>query len=327
MRDGDERYMAQETADFSGNINLSPITKKFPFWSFLIDYTQDVGTPPHMLSIIFSTIVAEAARAKNLTFVMNGQGGNQGLSFEGVSSHASLSQYRSDLRYCLGDRLSTTEFAKSLIKATYGSGRKRLKTWSGSDQKAVMKIANERTWLSHDFVKNVNGYDLLKEHYFGTDKQIEGEFKLRKQLKPGKHCRLGLWNQIGTRHDIIFIDPTRDKRFLELLVSFPNHIFNRKGDSKFLFKQAFKGNVSPKVMDYKKQGRNLADLINRYQDDLKHMDSLLKLKENDELFNEMIDPKKLRTFYEAFEGEVGYSNAKIIELTYKSTSLLQALLL
>ncbi|MFY0594470.1 asparagine synthase-related protein [Roseivirga sp.] len=327
IKEGDEREFAQATADFNGNIHLDLVTKSEPFWSFMSKYTKDFGVPPHMTGVLFADILAESGHDKGMTHLMIGQGGNQSLTFEGTPSHSSLRQYQNDLSEGLKYNLNLQEFCVLLSKSIVASGKKVFDQASRTRQKRVRKIIDKMTLLSDEFIKSVNGYELFEEHLYGKKSRInEGEFKFRKKLKIGSHCRLGLWNQIGTRYDIVFIDPTRDKYLLELLTSFPNHIFNRKGEQKYLFKQAFKDKIPNKVINYQKKGINLSDLINRYQDDMDNLDALIKSKMNTPLYNELIDPKKLLNFQNALKSKRYDPETFVPELYQKGVSLFHALL-
>ena len=138
MKEGDESEFAQAIADFNGNVNLSLVTKDVPWWDFMTTYSKDFGTPPHMAGVYFADALADAAGKKSLGKVMIGQGGNQGLSFEGVSSHTNLRQYRSDLNEGLRDKLSLVDFNKCLLKSTYATGTEVMKDMAGRKRKRVI---------------------------------------------------------------------------------------------------------------------------------------------------------------------------------------------
>jgi len=322
---GDESEFAQVTADFNKNVNLEYVTKDDLFWEGMIDYKRDFGVPPNIHNVWFADAIAEGAKGRGMDMVMMAQGGNQGLSFKGVPSHVSLSQYQSDLRN--GLNLNTLEFIKYSLKSTYSSGKKRVKNSPKIKKKKILNTLNNLTFLSQEFINDVNGYDLLEAHYYGVDKCLtEGEFKFRRQLKPGSHCRLGLWNQIATRYDIAYVDPTRDVRLLELVSSFPNHIFYRKEEPKFLYKQSFKEVVSPKVMYNRRSGMSLSDIPHQLKNDLARFNTLIEDKQNDAVFQEMVDGKKIKALYKTIEEETSFSEVFIDELRKKSSSLFQALL-
>ncbi|MEL7145841.1 MAG: asparagine synthase-related protein [Bacteroidota bacterium] len=328
IRHGDESELVREIAALNGHINLHLVSKFDPFWGFMVRYTKELGGPPHMTGVLFADILAEAAREKQMSHVMIAQGGNQGLSFEGVASHTDIGQFYEDLKYGLSSRLSPVSIIGYFIKAIISSGKKSYRKFTAPNKKRIAELISDKTLLSEEFIRSVNGYDLMETHLFGSDDNLsEGERKFRKKIKIGKHCRLGLWNQLGTRYDVQFVDPTRDKRFLELIITFPNHIFNRKGVRKYLFREAFKGQVPENVLHFKKQGINLSELGVRYQRDMNHFESLLDAKRDDPLFNEVIDQTKLVHFCKAIKECSEFSSAEVSQIYDQGATLFQVLLI
>lgn len=324
---GDESPYAQATADLNGNMRLNLVTKEVPFWKYTEEYRDFFGTPPHVAGVLFTDALAEDAGRRRMPLVMIGQGGNQGLSFEGLPSHFNLKQYYTDLRHGLRQNLNTQELIRFFFKAMTSGTAKSLKSSKNERRKKLSKLIQRRTLLTDEFIAKVKGIDLLEEQFYTNEhKLLPGEFKLKKRLNPGTHCRHGLWNQIGVAYDVTFIDPTRDTKFLELVLSIPNHLFHRKNVEKFLFKESFKKMVPPKVVGYKKTGINLSDLTYRFQEDIGHLKSLIESKKQDPVFNEMINPEKLQRFCTELEGKSSISTSFTSELYSKSPSLFHSLL-
>lgn len=322
---GTEGEFAQLTSDFNSSIDLRLVTKSGSILDYYYQYYNDFGLPPHTANNWFVEALSESAVSDGFQTVITAQGGNETLSFFGIPSTRSFTQLKTDLN--AGLDLKNHELLMSLAKSIAGSTRKALLN-NGSFNKARFKeMVSEWTFLNDDFVKEINGYDLLAEHYYKRIETLsEGENKLVNRMGIGSHCRLGLWNLIGSRHDVVFIDPSRDKHLQELVLSFPNHIFNRKGEKKYLYKQTFKNLVSKEVMYNNRMGFSMSDLTEMYKKDYLKINKTLALQKQKPHLSHMINFDRLESYLETTLRSENQSESQVLDLIRKNGSIMFSLM-
>jgi asparagine synthase (glutamine-hydrolysing) len=323
---GDEKELATETANYCGNINLSFVTRDDKFLRYMLSYTKDFGTPPHIPNIWYVDKLSEQFSLSGSGLVMTAQGGNTCLTYVGIPTQSNLSQYLNDLQDGLNVDLKT--HVMLVLTSTLRNLNTFIKDTKKDRRRRIKSLIQNKTFLKPEFVESIDGYALLEDYLYRYDpEKSPSENMFLKKLRPGETSRLGLWNKIGTRHDIAFVDPTRDKDFLELVYSFPNYLFNKNGEQKYIYKKTFNELVSPKVMNNKKRGYNLSDIISLYQADLDTFKDLLEAKNDTYIYRSMVDMDKIREIYFLLKNEKNFNENFVHSLSTKSNSIFHALMM
>jgi asparagine synthase (glutamine-hydrolysing) len=256
-----ERDLIYELKSHYPAMNLSLISGHQSIDAFTKDFTATFKVPPYTANLYYSDTLARAVYDSGGYMVLNAQGGNETISFDGLSPTSSLTQLRTDQ-----DQGYSSE-SLDYVKGAFGSLRHLAKK-SGRKWLAD-RFISANAILNRDFVESVNGHELIENHLYSNDGHISlGKQYFLRKLRPGSHERLGAWNMMGSKYDIQFIDPSIDIDLIQMINTVPNHIFNSNGKTKRLYEDVFSLLMPEKIVQKKNKWSNMPSLVKRYKDDL-----------------------------------------------------------
>ncbi|MCM2357372.1 MAG: asparagine synthase-related protein [Geobacteraceae bacterium] len=256
-RIGDEFPLARATAQYSENIELSPITGATlcPIQA-IRRFLTVIDEPSHGAGNLFWILaLMEHARNHGCRTLLTGQMGNAGMSWEGdVFSQSPGFQLRR-----LGWKQWPKEAAKRylpvrLLKAYRNIGRAKDGWWRTSA-------------INPEFAGRLNLLDrLLSAPDSLMAPQSRSPFEQRcRIIKPGRSFVGAVWAELGAACGLEVRDPTADARVLAFTLSVPDHVFMdpKTGVDRWLIREAMKGRLPDEVRLNRRRGRQAGDLVPR----------------------------------------------------------------
>ncbi|MDW3194630.1 MAG: asparagine synthase-related protein [Cytophagales bacterium] len=296
IRLGNEQSHIYDAVNHFENVNLNLI-KKDPkgFVNFLTSDFATFGHPPNTTNNWWIEEICKVAKTKNINAIFIAEGGNASVSFAGLPSYRSFGQLMEDTRN--GLKLPIERFVGYLLRSIASSARSQLRNTTKARQIRLDSYFESQTLASPDFYHAVNGREIIENQLFDRNQKFTPgkRFQINK-IEPGVHCRLGLWNQLGTKYDIVFMDTTRDVQLLEFLVSLPNHMFYKHGSDKHLIRKSFKGYIPDTVLLNKKRAMQMSDIAMVYHSDFKDLSLWVDKTMASDFCQNYIDVRKLDMF-------------------------------
>ncbi len=282
-----EYFLVKRLTEQHKNINLEFVSGNQSLHEFAQNFTNTFGIPPYTINQKYVRDLANAIHLRGGNMALNAQGGNETISYEGISPVFTLSQLSIDSKYGYSPHI------QDYVSAVYGemkqSGKRLLR------KKIVKRHIEQNAVLNHDFIKSLNGHEMLEDYLFSTismDQSPARKYYLNK-FRPGTHERLGAWNMIGSLFNVQFIDPSIDIDLVHFINACPNHIFNAHGMSKKLYQEAFRYLVPAHIMKAQKKWPNMSNMIELYRDDLDVFNSQLSNQSN---LASLLDQNRIRKF-------------------------------
>lgn len=100
---------------------------------------------------------------------------------------------------------------------------------------------------------------------------------------------VGMWSEMGARHQLAYIDPTANLSLVEFLLRVPDTQFVRSGQSSWLLRRSFRGRLPEPVLDGRQKGLQAADVGHRILEQLPAFQQCLDSLSANPAANEFLD--------------------------------------
>ena len=315
LDDTGESHLLNLTTKELNNIELTLSESNESLHEFAENFTNKFRIPPFTINQKYISDLARKIAQLGGHMAMNAQGGNETISYEGISPYYSFSQLIADKKQ--GYTPDFSDFIKAGFGSVRGFGKRCLiKNW-------IHFVVDQQTALNRDFIESVNGYELLEDHLY-TEIQYGASpsknYYLQK-LRPSTHNRLGGWNMLGSAYNIQFIDPTVNTELVQFIYACPNFIFNSKGQSKNLYRSAFNKIVSNKFMKTHYKWPNMTAIQSLYLNDIEAIKDQFDKNNN---LSHVLDRKKIDKMHHSMQS-LQWTAKTHYQLWNRIGSILQAL--
>jgi asparagine synthase (glutamine-hydrolysing) len=260
-RFGDEFPYAKATAQYSGNIELYPLSSNDISPINGIRRILEINIDPiHGACNLYWVLdIWQSAKAHDCKVLLNGSLGNGGISWPGDIFSQPWSFLVSNIEQDVLIRALLIR-AKNGIKSALPSA------FLSAIRHKKMERSNwiRETAIHPDFASRIK---LLEQRLSDPD-----EFSLRTPIKqrckvilPGKYMGGAFDAEVGAAFGLEIRDPTADARVLEYVLSIPDNIFidPKTGNDRWLIRETMKGRLPDEVRLNRNRGRQAGDLVPR----------------------------------------------------------------
>ena len=262
--------------------------------------------------------VVEAARGHVL---LTGQGGNAGVSWQGLPHMADVA---AALR---SGRIAGAVRAWARL-GLVGRGRDM---WH---RMLAERQAGGQAWRADSpihprFAERVGLRDLMKAEGYdptGTRQPRDGREARLRLLNPGRDLVGALWAQLGAFAQTSIRDPTVDVKLLAFVVGLPDRCW-RGPQARWLIREAMRGSLPDSVRLARHQGRQASDIVPRLTAERSGVEHLLSEIEASDEARQYIDVKYLRQVVQELpllEPETGRRQALAVVMRGLATGLFVA---
>jgi len=270
-RYGDESPYIQETVQHVGNIIPHYIdSREITSLESMRNLMKIVHQPIHgAISAYWLVDLPLQARKMQFDTLLSGEMGNATISFTGITHALSvkrllkLNGFKSTLKLKLLKPLYY-KYVKPLYYNIFHSN-----TWQ------------DASYLHPKFAKKIQLKDKIKKSslpsYYTDAKEMQLQI-----LMIGYNPRCLLGSLLSHNLGITWSDPTGDKRVIEFMLQLPNELFfSDSGDNKQILKLMMRDLLPDKVLFQNKKGLQSADSIERLQQDIPEIESIITSFSND----------------------------------------------
>ncbi|MFZ4859319.1 MAG: asparagine synthetase B family protein [Desulfuromonadaceae bacterium] len=252
-RFGDEFPLAEKTARYAGNVDITTIDAAGCSPVQAIRRMLQINNEPEHAACNFFWMLElwKQARADGNKVLLIGQFGNAGVSWKGdLFSQAMQFQLR---------RLGWQKWAKETLKRNMPPSLLALVR-----RRCANPYLHYRTSaINLAFADRLNLYE--RRFCDSYNQPPQTALEQRSFLQPGR-CAVGaLLANLGAAFDIEMRDPTADARVLAFTFSVPDRIFidPKSGMDRWLIREAMKGRLPDEVRLNRDRGRQAGDLVPR----------------------------------------------------------------
>jgi asparagine synthase (glutamine-hydrolysing) len=252
-RFGDEFPLAEATALFAGNVDITTVDASActPIQA-IRKMLQITNQPEHAAANFFWMLeLWKAARADGNKVLLLGQFGNAGVSWTGdVFSQALLFQLR---------QIGWKNWLKETVKRNLPPAI--MTAWRLHRANTHQQYRSSA--INPAFADRLH---LLEQRYNDPDKQpARTALELRPFFRPERSAGGAVHAELGAAFGLDVRDPTADARVLAFTFSVPDHIFMdpQTGMDRMLIREAMKGRLPDEVRLNRKRGRQAGDLVPR----------------------------------------------------------------
>lgn len=273
LRNGDEWEMALATAHHVGHVDAQVCRSEHLSPLDGIRQWMDLAVvPSHAIGNCFWLLdIARRAALGGAQCLLVGQAGNSTVSYAGdgnlwprlrrlqlATAAAELRQDRSGLTRALKARI-----VKPLLRPAYHSLKRALASrlgfaaWSGYSL-ATPELAQQTQLLD---AMRATGHDPS----FSTQHPRQNDL-FRLTLRGGPSNGSAVWSALGRAEGLQVLDPTRDRRLVELCWRLPDELFWAQGMQRGLIRSTMQTMLPMEVLAAARRGQQSADLRLRLQE-------------------------------------------------------------
>ena len=290
-RFGNEGFLANETAQFSGNIDFEKIAAADISISESIRLVLATHVEPTHAAANYHWIVAilKQAQASGYGTLLTGQGGNATISWTGLPEmpgfETIVNNYQNNtITARIAVRQIIRHLAPEPLVDLYRNLHAEKDTWknySAIDWDYAQKIDLNR------LMKN-DGHD---PHFRQPKESRQARYAI---IQPGISHVGSLWQSNGSEYGIEVRDPTFDKNVMELCISIPDNYY-RSGDmDRYLLRKSMENLMPPSVLLNRTRGRQASDLIWRIRENHGELDQMITEASRSEKASSLINMAKMR---------------------------------
>lgn len=304
-RFGDEGFLAEETARFSGNIDLEKITSADI--SILDSIRLQLAThkePAHAAgNYHWIASILQQARAAGYGTLLTGQGGNATISWTGLSAPPTLPAIMEKWRM---NKISGASVMRQIIKLFLPE--------TILEQYQHFK-AEKNPWekysaINSGYASKINLNSLMRKA--GHDPYFRQTFDAKAArldiLKPGKSLVGSFWQNSGGEQGVEVRDPSFDKKLMELCFAIPNRIYKDDNSDRLLIRNAMASFMPDNVRLNKKRGLQASDLIFRVRENADELNSVISAFNNNEQIRSCLNVSKMQDVLVQSQNEAGKNN-------------------
>ena len=278
-RFGDEGFLAEETARFSGNIDLEKVTSADISIPDSIRLQLAIHMEPAHAAGNYHWIasILKQARASGYGTLLTGQGGNATISYTGVPSPPTLPAI---IERLFKNEISSASALRHIIKALLPEPL--------VEQYRHFKAENN-PWekysaINPGYAKKINLNSLMKQegHNPHFRQPLDAKAARLAILKPGKSLVGSFWQNSGAEYGIEVRDPSFDKKLMEFCFAVPNRIYKDEKGDRLLIRNAMASFMPDNVILNKKRGRQASDLVFRVRENADELNSVISGFNNNE---------------------------------------------
>ncbi len=252
-RFGDELPLAEVTAFFSGNIDITTIdaAECTPVQG-IKKMLQICNEPIHAAANIFWMLaLRKAVQANSSKILLIGACGNAGVSWAGdIFSQSVAFQLR---------QLGWNKWTKEILKRNMPPSL--LAIWRR--RRIDMDLLCRTSAINPAFARRLNIFE--RRFNDPAERFPRTSLDLRSFIQPGRSMFGALQAELGGAFGLQVRDPTADVRLLEFTFSVPDYIFidPKTGMDRWLIREAMSGRLHDDVRLNRTRGRQAGDLVPR----------------------------------------------------------------
>lgn len=260
-RFGNEFPYAQATAQYSGNIDLFPLSSSSISPIAGIRRILQLNIDPiHGASNLYWLLdLWQSAKEHKCEVLLTGSLGNGGVSWTGDIFSQSWPFLVSNLRR---DKLIQSLLVRLKNKI-------KLALPIAAFAAIRMRKANQKNWICEtaihsEFARRIKLLE-QKLHDPGEFPLLSPKEKRCKLIKPGRFIGGAFEAEVGAAFGLEIRDPTADARVLEYVLSVPDRVFMdaTTGIDRWLIRETMKGRLPDEVRLNRNRGRQAGDLVPR----------------------------------------------------------------
>lgn len=265
----DESNAVRETAKFFQNLVCHFVScKGDSALTHIKRFVEEYGFPlKSAVNLLWLDEVSKQARQEGCTMILSGQHGNSTISYGDIFSLAyqqCCSLHFIKAKKTVSEFLRVNQVYKSnFVKLLKKESLEKIYNLLGREMEAAQSI----TYVKKDLTKKykVNKRRLQDMRYYGMGSMNSKKQQKRMPFSIAELQQLGLYNTMDSLiNGIIERDPTRDKRLVELCVSYPTSCFVAHGVERNMVRQYLQGIVPRHIRaDVRHRGMQGADFVNR----------------------------------------------------------------
>ncbi len=305
-RTGDELALAQQTADYVGNIAVIPLRSEH--YSVLTGIERALwvhDAPGHAAGNQYWIIdLLTTAHATGAKVILTGQGGNATVSYNGLGSllpellrgqvrsvYAALRQDVQGGWHAVRQRL-----LKPLLRPSLDRWRTGRQWWGNAtpwaDYSAINPHFAQELGLRHRMQHA--GFDPSFARA-GSDPKVQQAFRLGTYTEGKGYA---FWMQQGAAAGVDVRDPTKDQRLVEFCWRVPDAVFWGAGQRRALIRQGMAQHLPAAVRYNPHKGLQSADIAGRLQHEASAVHALLTQQAGHPLAQACLDLPKMQAVYE-----------------------------
>lgn len=265
----DESEVVKKTATFFQNMNCHFVDcKGESAFTHIKRFVGEYGFPlKSAVNLLWLDEVSKQARQEGCTMILSGQHGNSTISYGDIFSLAyqqCCSLHFLEAKKSVRDFLNVNHVYKSnFVKVLKAQSLEKICNLSGREK----ADADHSTYVKKELM---NKYKVTKRRvqdlkYYGMGSMNSKKQQKRMPFNIAELQQLGLYNTMDSLiNGIIERDPTRDKRLVELCISYPTSCFVSHGVERNMVRQYLQGIVPEHIRtDVRHRGMQGADFLKR----------------------------------------------------------------
>jgi asparagine synthase (glutamine-hydrolysing) len=115
-----------------------------------------------------------------------------------------------------------------------------------------------------------------------------------KLIEPGRSQAGSIWGQLGAFYDMRVVDPTFDRRVMELCIGIPDHLYLQGEHDRMVLRRAMDGLIAPETLWQQRRGIQAADIIYRLRTGQDEIQSVLRGMKQSPLSQDIFDLPRLQ---------------------------------
>mgnify|MGYP000865119451 CR=1 FL=1 len=299
-RFGDEGFLAEETAKFSGNIDLEKITSADI--SILDSIRLQLAThmePAHAAgNYHWIAAILKQARASGYGTLLTGQGGNATISWTGLPDPPTLTSVMKKLR---SKKISRAAALRQIIKMLLPDFLVQQYLHFKDEKNPWEKYSA----INSGYAAKINLNSLMKKaghdpHFRRPEDAKTARLNI---LKPGKSLVGSFWQSSGGEHGIEVRDPSFDKKLMELCFAIPDRIYKDETGDRLLIRNAMASFLPDNVRLNKKRGLQASDLVYSVRENADELNNLISTFNSNEQIRSYLDISKMENILKQSQHE------------------------